>query len=117
MTARRACCTKLAYDLGGGLCVCVHACVHFVRACVHARACACVTRACVRACVTSRERAHAYANKYAILHRERLLSSLPVSLISAVDCCCFRKLTSTGIEIVGVLGRARFQASRIQGFV
>ena len=33
---------------------------------------------------TSRERAHAYANKsvkYAILHGERLLSSLPVSLI------------------------------------
>ena len=45
-------------------------------------------------------------------HRERLLSSLPVSLISAVDCCCFRKLTSTGIEIVGVLGRARLQVSR-----
>ena len=68
----------------------------------------------------SRERAHAYANKsvkYAILHRERLLSSLLVLLISAVDCCCFQKLTSTGIEIVGVLGSARLQVSKIQGFV
>ena len=64
----------------------------------------------------SRERAN-QSVKYAILHRERLLSSLPVSLISAVDCCCFRKLTSTGIEIIGVLGRARLQVSRIQGFV
>ena len=53
--------------------------------------------------------------KYAILHREHLLSSLPVSLISEVhvDCCCFRTLTSTGIEIVGVLGRAQLQVSRI----
>ena len=77
---------------------------------------------------TSCERAHAYANKsvmYAILHRERLNlgsaywveGALPVPLISAVDCCCFRKLTSTGIEIVGVLGRARLQLSRIQVFV
>ena len=67
---------------------------------------------------TSRERAHAYANKsvkYAILPFAQF--SLPVSLISAADFCCFRKLTSTGIEIVGVLGRARLQVSRIQGFV
>ena len=68
----------------------------------------------------SRERAYAYTNKsvkYAILHRECLISSLPVLLISAVVRCCFRKLTSTGIEIVGVLGSARLQVSRIQGFV
>ena len=45
--ARRVCCTKLAYDVGGGLCVraymrvCICACV---RVCVR-------VRACVRACV------------------------------------------------------------------
>ena len=49
--ARSACCTNLAYDVGGGLCVCVHACVRlcvcvcvcaFVRVCVRARARVCV---------------------------------------------------------------------------
>ena len=48
---------------------------------------------------------------------EKVRSSLPVSLISAVGCCCFRKLTSTGIEIVEAFGSTRLQVSRIQGFV
>ena len=69
---------------------------------------------------TSRDRAYTYANKsikYVILHRERLLSYLPVSLISVVGCCCFRKLTSTGIKIVVAFGSTRLQVSKIQGFV
>ena len=48
MTARRACCNKLAYsDVGGGG-VCVRTCVcAFVRVCERARVCVC-EHACLR---------------------------------------------------------------------